>query len=401
MEVDVTVVGGGLAGILAAIRCSELGYSVALVDDGLPESNGDLGGFAKFSGAKFSLPPAGLGLLPVAGDDGRLQEIISYVLEKLELNLDSGDFSTDLAGIAEYSSNPSEVILRQYHSIVLTPNEIDYLVAKLTTKLVSSTEIVRGKCTSISGSHEAWLASIDTTDGVSILINSKVVFFGGGRMSGSLLESVGVKPQVGKGLDVGVRVEFLDPEPLLRLRGCGPDAKFLYKNCRTFCLNLPGEVFYYPFGNLRIPGGIVTGSESTSANIGILYRAKHKESLLSHIHKQMDKILEVQSGSVQAVVGSFLGEQSQILEVLYGHQIVTELEEFGAALEERQLVDWSYPHRIHIPLLDWHWDVYGEGSSHRTNIQGVYVVGDSSGHARGLLQAAVSGVLCAEEYHGH
>lgn len=51
-----------------------------------------------------------------------------------------------------------------------------------------------------------------------------------------------------------------------------------------------------------------------------------------------------------------------------------------------------------MPLLDWHWHTFATPSSHLTSLPGVYALGDSSGHARGLLQASVSGWLAAEEY---
>ena len=55
---DLVVIGGGLGGMAAAFKSKGSRRKIALLDDSLPAAGGRLGGFAKFSGAKFSLLPA-------------------------------------------------------------------------------------------------------------------------------------------------------------------------------------------------------------------------------------------------------------------------------------------------------------------------------------------------------
>ena len=90
---DVAIIGGGLTGILAAIRLIKEGVKVALIDNPLPLANGKIGGFVRFSGAKFSLPPAGMGLVPVAGSIERLMVTINKVTEILGLKTKKPDLS--------------------------------------------------------------------------------------------------------------------------------------------------------------------------------------------------------------------------------------------------------------------------------------------------------------------
>jgi hypothetical protein len=52
---------------------------------------------------------------------------------------------------------------------------------------------------------------------------------------------------------------------------------------------------------------------------------------------------------------------------------------------------------VHYPLIDWHWPVFGQPGKLQTAVEGLYAIGDLSGHARGLLQAATMGWLAAEE----
>ncbi|MEX0827554.1 MAG: hypothetical protein WD005_01240, partial [Haliea sp.] len=76
---------------------------------------------------------------------------------------------------------------------------------------------------------------------------------------------------------------------------------------------------------------------------------------------------------------------------------VIQLEDFISQLSDASLVDLSLSHRMHFPLIDWHWPTYAKTGSAQTSEPRLYVAGDSAGHARGLLQAAVSGWLAAEE----
>jgi hypothetical protein len=78
--------------------------------------------------------------------------------------------------------------------------------------------------------------------------------------------------------------------------------------------------------------------------------------------------------------------------------VVSEISQFVDLLIANNYVDFSKPHRWHIPLMDWHWPTFGRPSSCETNVPNLYVVGDVAGHARGILQAAVSGWLAAAEH---
>lgn len=142
---DAAVVGGGLAGVTAAARLAELGARTILIDRGLPQAGGRLGGFAKFSGAKFSLPPAGLGLVPIAGSRDRLLATIAKVLEFLGIEHEQDDSSKDLwqgeeRGLKEGTQ------LRSYRSIVLTPDRIDTLIEHVTDRLSHNVMVVRAGC---------------------------------------------------------------------------------------------------------------------------------------------------------------------------------------------------------------------------------------------------------------
>jgi hypothetical protein len=194
-------------------------------------------------------------------------------------------------------------------------------------------------------------------------------------------------------LDVGVRVEFTDRRAVKGLRSLGPDAKILSGRTRTFCLNSPGAVYRYPFDNYTIPGGVVASAEVTSANVGLLVRVRSKEDTLLRAKALLAGTSHyLESPLVERTV---LGDKRNLVEQIFGAEVCSDLERFGKALEEAGLVDWGAPHAVHFPLLDWHWNVYALETTHETSKSGLMVVGDSAGHARGLLQAGISGWLAA------
>lgn len=136
-----------------------------------------------------------------------------------------------------------------------------------------------------------------------------------------------------------------------------------------------------------------------SGNVGLLIRVNDKTQRLRHIEETaarlMDKILTCAN---ETEVGLPFGNSKYLLNELYGEDITSQLSKFCRSMESLSLIDWSIPHQIHLPLIDWHWYTYCGEKSHRTTLNNVYALGDSSGHARGLLQASLSGWIAAEEY---
>ncbi|MEE4670810.1 FAD-dependent oxidoreductase [Pseudomonas alliivorans] len=394
--IDVIILGGGLAGLMAAIRLIRQGKKVTLVDNSLPEAGGKLGGFAKFSGAKFSLPPAGMGLLTLAGTKEKLHQKINEVIELLGID--------SLAKHSSFERGANEEVylgldaeLRSYHSIVLTPLQIDDLLARLTILISNSCQLIKGKAESISQNEQSWTVAVRKIDSNLISnFTAKSIFYAAGRLESKILTNAGAAEYPGKGLDVGFRVEFMQRESVGVLRDLGPDAKIIHKSSRTFCLNSPGEIFYYKYGNIDIPGGVVANDNVNTANVGILSRIKDKKKGSREIVDNYAKIRNLQNSKLQTGRPDLCADLS--LSIVLGEEVTKELQDFTNILGDLHLINWELPYRIHYPLIDWYWGTYCSGSSHKTSLRGIYALGDSAGHARGLLQAALSGWLASEEY---
>ncbi|MER8722335.1 FAD-binding protein [Mesorhizobium sp. M0999] len=391
---DHIVLGGGLGGLACAYALAELGSKVVLIDRSLPEAKGALGGFTRFSGAKFSLLPAGQGLMPVAGGLGNLRKTIDEVLNFCGLG---GRQTIGSEDVFEDKPIAPGTNIRTYESIVLTPYEIEAAVQLISDRVRNRVHVVDAGVNDLRRISSQWVAL--GSDGE--IARAPVAIFAGGRTGGSLLKRAGAIPQEGKGVDLGIRVEFLDRRAISSLRAKGPDAKILAGKTRTFCLNCPGTVFRYSFRDISIPGGIVADQSEPSGNFGILARVRGKDETVENVLNYLRSVPKDAYEAAAVVRGPPFQNKMSMLQSAYGSDVAGQLQSFGETMGTVGLVDWNSEHRIHFPLLDWHWDTFGVGHSHRTTEPNLFVAGDSAGHARGLLQAGVSGWLAANEALAH
>jgi hypothetical protein len=191
-----------------------------------------------------------------------------------------------------------------------------------------------------------------------------------------------------------VRFSFDSRAPLAGLRELGPDAKFMADGVRTFCLNSPGRIFHYPGLGFNLPGGIVAEADWPESNVGVLCRLDDRQEVLQRIARL--------APAAPAPLLTLQGMGSEIdwtehARSLLGEHVVLHLEAFMRKLTQSGLINLPRRYVVHYPLLDWHWPVFSRPNQLGTDVPGVFAVGDASGHARGLLQAALMGPLAVEE----
>ena len=386
---DVAVVGGGLSGLMAAARVEELGATGVLIDVGVPGSAGDLGGFAPFSGAKFSLFPAGGGIGPLVGGETALIERYRSICS-LFTALGFSQFEVTDAQLSGMEAQSGHGLsYRRYHSVLLSPSEIGRLLLALSARL-ANTVVIREAAVSLGVAGRPMYVRL--AGGESVAAARIVV--AAGRLGSGLLEAAGVPQGRGKGIDVGVRLEFEGGSPVAGLRARGPDAKFMADGVRTFCLNSPGRIFHYPGLGYSIPGGVVAEAGWSGANVGILCRHSDRAAVVAGLCQQAPA-----SGDnplSQVGQGGDLGWTAASRRTL-GAATVECIDRFMSRLIESELVALPDRYAVHYPLLDWYWPVFSLPGRLATETEGVFATGDASGHARGLMQAAVMGTLSAEE----
>ena len=91
------------------------------------------------------------------------------------------------------------------------PNEMDVLIDDLETRVRNNCHVIVGKCISLARTDTHWHSTYLTGSTTKEII-SDVVFFAGGRMGSDVLSNTGCRETHGKGLDLGVRVEFPDKQ---------------------------------------------------------------------------------------------------------------------------------------------------------------------------------------------
>ena len=133
------------------------------------------------------------------------------------------------------------------------------------------------------------------------------------------------------------------------------------------------------------------------ANVGILTRVTSKQSTIDNVLHRLAGLAQVEYEVAPVVRGIPFQDKLSGLRTAYGEAVAGELQAFAKMLGDTNLVDWDSPYKVHFPLLDWHWDTFAVGGTHRADRPGLYVAGDAAGHARGLLQAGASGWLAAHE----
>ena len=281
----------------------------------------------------------------------------------------------------------------------LTPIEIDTLVQRLFSELNGVTEVIQARVVEISSAGTDWRVRVCFPDEARSYtdIKANAVFYAAGRLAEDLLIKAGAMPTEGKGLDIGIRLEFIERTALKGLRANGPDAKILSGQCRTFCLNVPGTIYRYPFGEISIPGGVVADSSVRSANVGVLLRVANKQDRLAEILEK-SRGLHAEMLRESDLVRHGAIELPNLVSHLFSEKSSFTIQSFCRDMSDTRLIDFNQDYRIHLPLLDWHWHTFAQHNSHRTTLPNVFALGDSAGHARGLLQAALSGWLAAEEY---
>ena len=392
LDKEYIVIGAGMAGLCCASILKDAGADVLLCDVPVHVDSVSVGGFAEFSGAKFSLPPAGLGLVDVVGGMDELEALIDATLAIL-----AGSRIGPLLQAPQRSGRQRPLVdggsLREYHSIVLTPSEMNGLIAYLGSAAADS--LIKERIVGL----KAGATRVDVEFADRTIVRASKVVCAVGRTGSALLRNAGARAQNGKGIDVGVRVEFPTTSPLKNLRAQGPDAKLMRNDVRSFCLNVPGKVYHYKALGFHIPGGVVAESGHEGSNVGILRRFTDKELVLARLAELADQKGENIGPCNFEQIGPSIGGNSEIESVL-GTNICDDIDEFTHWTSETGLIDWSCPHLVHYPLLDWHWDVFGCPGTFATTLPNVYAAGDLSGHARGLLQAAVSGVAIAKGFVG-
>lgn len=439
MRWDVAIIGAGPAGLFAARELAPHGLKVLVVEKGVAPKErtsitSGVGGAGAFSDGKLNLTPK-IGGEPEAIDCSpeEIEGLITYVDEVW----------TKYGAPPQYSGEDEEALgrvkkaaveagvefipARQRHIGTTRIREVidalyqDLLRQGVAFRLGEAVQEVRP-------GREGFVLKADGEE-----IQVRKVIAAPGRVGAYWLRevtrSLGIGPEFGP-LDVGVRVEF-PAEIYAPIEAAMYDAKFRVRTptyddmARTFCTNPRGFVVAEDHGEFVLVNGHAENERKTgNTNFALLVRIELTDPVED----------TTEYGRAIAKLATTIGGGKPILQRLkdlkQGHRSTLERIRrvpFTPTLESFTPGDISMglPHRVvldvvealemldrvmpglasgttllYAPEVKFYDTRYRVGPGMQTELPGFYVAGDASGHSRGIVFAAVTGILAARHILG-
>lgn len=433
-ECDVAIVGAGPAGLFAARELVTAGLRLIVVEKGLaPKERTSLtcgvGGAGAFSDGKLNLTPR------IGGEPEELglslaaaEALIRYVDETFSEYGAPPEYSgEDEEGLSQLRKVATEagvefIAGRQRHIGTTKIREvIDNLYQDLLRRGV--TFLLGHRVQTIRHEGSQFLLALGGEE-----IAARQVIAAPGRVGAYWLRevtrSLGIGPDFGP-LDVGVRVEF-PAEIYAPIERIMYDAKFRVRTptyddmARTFCTNPRGFVVAEDHGEFVLVNGHSENEKKTAnTNFALLVRTELTDPVedTTEYGRAIAKLATTIGGGkpiLQRLKDLRQGRRST-LERIRRVPIEPTLKEFtpgdiSMALPHRVVVDLvealsmldrvmpgvdSGSTLLYAPEIKFYDTRYRVGPGMATELPGFYVAGDASGHSRGIVFAAVTGILAA------
>ncbi len=437
---DVAIVGAGPAGLFAARELARSRLKVVVLEKGqAPKERKSItcgvGGAGAFSDGKLNLTsriggePEALGLGPAEAEG-----LIRYVDETftqygapLEYSGEDEEALAQLKKVAA-ESGVEFIAGRQRHIGTGKIREVidnlyqDLLRKGVTFRLETPVKDIRRE-------GDGYLLDL----GAEVL-RARCVIAAPGRAGAYWLREVtralGIGPDFGP-LDVGVRVEF-PAEIYAPIERIMYDAKFRVRTptyddmVRTFCTNPRGFVVAEDHGEFVLVNGHAENEQKTqNTNFALLVRIELTDPVedTTEYGRAIAKLATTIGGGkpiLQRLKDLRQGRRST-LERIRRVPIEPTLKEFtpgdiSMALPHRVVVDLvealsmldrvmpgvdSGSTLLYAPEIKFYDTRYRVGPGMETELPGFYVAGDASGHSRGIVFAAVTGILAARHILSH
>ncbi len=434
MRYDVAVLGAGPAGLFAALELAGSGLSTVVVDKGLaPKERTSItcgvGGAGTFSDGKLNLTPK-IGGAPadIGCDMQTLTDLIAHVDEVF----------TRYGAPAQYSGEDAEALTRLKTKAAETGIEfiagrqrhigtgrirevIDALYRDLMDRGI--TFLLNTPVESVARGDEAF--RVELSQGA---IEVRHVIAAPGRGGAYWLREVaralGVGPEFGP-LDVGVRVEF-PAEIYTSIERVMYDAKLRVRTptyddvVRTFCTNPRGFVVREDYDEFVLVNGHAENQHKTeNTNFALLVHTELTDPVedtteygraiaklattIGGGRPILQRLKDLQQGRrstpqrIQRVpIRPTLGEYTPgDLSMALPHRVVVDI------VEAIQRLDKIIPGLaadgtlVYAPEIKFYDTRYRLRKGLETELPGFHVAGDACGHSRGIVFAAVTGVLAA------
>lgn len=386
-----------------------------------------VGGASVLSGGKVSVYPAGRALAGILGSEVKTEKSLSTTFDLFNqfVPLIPPNIPPNIiqAATEQYASRGFE--FRYYDSYLYHQSDLISGYNRMLDEILASGVSVHLE------THVKWVKP--TEEGFHIggsKGNKDVEFFSKrliiavGRYGIDLLDTLDPNFKLGgqpNDLDVGVRLEFptsVWPE----ITSCHNDLKLHFMNARTFCVCKDGFIAPYRLNDVFLLEGhsepdVITGF----TNLAITVRCPSDNNLSSRsIFSDIQQRLLRQSNGkpIRQQLTDFLagrpstsGKSNRPASISYWQwgsieACLPKSVYFAVREAVEYFVDKILPQNAlqsvsaFAPEVDYYWSKFPMSNGFRSQKEGVYLIGDCTGHFRGILQAFCSGVECVEHIIG-
>lgn len=451
MNYDVVIIGAGPAGLFASKELAG-NKSVLLIDAGVDLSEkvcqvettgkcqyckptchiiGGFGGAQFFEGTKLSVYPAGSGLLeflPDGMDIKDLYEIVDTMLENYGKSPRPTPEQEDVARLKN-SFAQQDIEMKYYNSQKVSKQVMNQIALNMKEELLANGVAIK--------LQEQIIDIINNEDGTFTLTTkddeytAKNVIFAVGRIGSRQLTNFANKLGIEyedeeQEMEVGVRIE-MPYQVFDQVNNVHNDLKLKRKledgsELRTFCQDYKGYItkcVYNLTGDKLVSSldGHIIGTDedggilSDVVNLAVHHRYK-VDFPLEQIYDIIDKMSIKKRPLVQSLK-NFMNNSNEpnnfatkfsmpdAIEANINDYIPKEtllvLKDFIKRIDNVLPGFADDGNTVYAPSFEMGWKKYILREDFQTNVDGIYIIGDATGHFRGSMQAMASGILCANE----
>jgi uncharacterized protein len=383
-----------------------------------------VGGSSLLSGGKVSLFPAGRSMTSILGSEDITKDRLSgsFRLFRQYVPLLAPDISVEQVKACELFFGGKGFNFRYYDSFRYRQADLVSGYERMLNDIASSGMSIRlnTRVVRIERLNEGFQV-VATNDTQQIKFVTKRVILAVGRFGKSLLRDIDSDMHLESQpntCDIGVRLEFptsVWPD----IDSCHKDLKLHFLNARTFCVCKDGLLAPYRVDNVFLLEGHADPDMRTGfTNLALTVRSGRisGEVVLADLER---RLLPISKGKpIRQSLRSFLAQggpdpeneshpssisywQSGNIKDCLPEDVYSEVHQAVEFFATQLLPQESYSKVfVFAPEIDYYWPRFPLRPGFLSRKAGIYIIGDSAGHFRGILQAFCSGLECAEHILG-